>query len=109
MYIKDIQRFEDNRYRARAYMSYILTRNLPNKLPDIHLETIKTALDKIAHEVVVFDALYILDISGMQIENAISLNKAHEIGQGEDRSTRSYFYRAVKLRRCVLSDLILRF
>lgn len=58
MYIKDIQRFEDNRYRARAYMSYILTRNLPNKLPDIHLETIKTALDKIAHEVVVFDALY---------------------------------------------------
>ncbi|HFF9297547.1 TPA: hypothetical protein ACGFD0_001738, partial [Campylobacter jejuni] len=24
MYIKDIQRFEDNRYRARAYMSYIL-------------------------------------------------------------------------------------
>ncbi len=104
MYIKDIQRFEDNRYRARAYMSYILTRNLPNKLPDIHLETIKTALDKIAHEVVVFDALYILDISGMQIENAISLNKAHEIGQGEDRSTRSYFYRAVKLRRCVLSD-----
>ncbi|HDZ5064129.1 TPA: hypothetical protein RTG88_001113 [Campylobacter jejuni] len=32
MYIKDIQRFEDNRYRARAYMSYILTRNLPNKL-----------------------------------------------------------------------------
>lgn len=44
MYIKDIQRFEDNRYRARAYMSYILTRNLPNKLPDIHLETIKTAV-----------------------------------------------------------------
>lgn len=30
-------------------MSYILIRNLPNKLPDIHLETIKTALDKIAH------------------------------------------------------------
>ena len=104
MYIKDIQRFADNRYRARAYMSYILTRNLPNKLPSIHLKSIKTALDKIAHEVMVFDALYILDKSGMQIENAISLNKRYEIGQSEDRSTRSYFYRAVKLRRCVLSD-----
>ena len=104
MFIKDIQRFTDNRDRARAYMSYILTRNLPNKLPRIHIESIKVALDKIVHEVAIFDALYILDKSGRQIDNAISLNKNNEVGQGEDRSSKSYFYRSVKLKRCVLSD-----
>ncbi|MCX2683213.1 PDC sensor domain-containing protein [Campylobacter sp. MIT 21-1685] len=104
MFIKDIQRFEDNRDKVNAYMTYILTKNIPNKLPDIHLQSIKTALDKIAHEISVFDALYILDTSGRQIENIIALKKEYEIGEGEDRSARAYFYRAVKLRRCILSD-----
>lgn len=104
MFIKDIQIFEDNRYKARAYMSYILLKNLPDKLPDIHIESIKEALDKIAHDVSVFDALYILDPSGMQVENAITLDKKYEQGAGEDRSSKAYFYRAVKLKRCILSD-----
>lgn len=75
MLIKDIQKFEDNRYKARAYMSYILIRNLPDRLPNIHLESVREALDKIAHDVSAFDALYILDNSGTQIENAITLEK----------------------------------
>ncbi|TQR41033.1 hypothetical protein DMB95_05970 [Campylobacter sp. MIT 12-8780] len=104
MYIKDIQKFEENRYKARAYMSYILTRNLPNKLPKIELSSVFNALDKLAHEVKNFDALYVLDPSGKQLENTISLKKEFCTGKGEDRSNRAYFYRAVKLRRCVLSD-----
>ncbi|MFR4831131.1 MAG: PDC sensor domain-containing protein, partial [Campylobacter upsaliensis] len=104
MLIKDIQKFEDNRYKARAYMSYILIRNLPDRLPNIHLESVREALDKIAHDVSAFDALYILDNSGTQIENAITLEKKYEQGAGEDRSSKAYFYRAVKLKRCILSD-----
>ena len=104
MYIKDIQKFEENRYKARAYMSYILTRNLPNKLPKIEFSSIFNALDKLTHEVKNFDALYVLDPSGKQLEDTISLNKEFCTGKGEDRSNRAYFYRAVKLRRCVLSE-----
>ncbi|HEF3526067.1 TPA: PDC sensor domain-containing protein [Campylobacter upsaliensis] len=104
MLIKDIQKFEDNRYKARAYMSYMLIRNLPDRLPNIHLESVREALDKIAHDVSAFDALYILDNSGTQIENAITLEKKYEQGAGEDRSSKAYFYRAVKLKRCILSD-----
>ncbi|MBK2000243.1 PDC sensor domain-containing protein [Campylobacter sp. LH-2024] len=104
MFIKDMQRFEDNRYKARAYMTYILTRNLPNKLPDIRLESIRAALDKIEHDISVFDALYILDTSGRQIGNAIALKKEYETGDGEDKSSKAYFYRAVNLKRCTLSD-----
>ena len=72
LYIKEIQKFEENRYKARAYMSYILTRNLPDKLPQIELSSIKVALDKLAHEIEGFEALYILDNSGKQIDNNIS-------------------------------------
>lgn len=104
MYIKDIQKFEENRYKARAYMTYILTRNLPDKLPQIELSSIKGALDKLAHEVQSFEALYVLDTAGKQLDDNISTHKEFRIGKGEDRSGRSYFYRAVKLQRCVLSD-----
>lgn len=104
MYIKDIQKFEENRYKARAYMTYLLTRNLPDKLPQIKFSSIKGALDKLAHEVQSFEALYVLDTSGKQIEDNISTRKEFRIGKDEDRSGRSYFYRAVKLQRCVLSD-----
>ena len=104
MYIKDIQRFEENRYKARAYMSYILNRNLPNKLPKIEFSSIQEVLDKLAHEITNFEALYVLDTSGKQVENNVSTNKEFRLGKGEDRSGRSYFYRAVKLKRCVLSD-----
>ena len=104
MFIKDIQKFEDNRYKARAYMSYILTKNLPNRLPNIHLSSINEALDTIAHDIPVFEALYVLDTSGTQIQNNMTLNKSYEVGKGEDRSSKAYFYRAVKLKRCILSD-----
>ncbi|TKX32056.1 PDC sensor domain-containing protein [Campylobacter estrildidarum] len=104
MFIKDIQKFEDNRYKARAYMTYILTRNLPNKLPNIHIESIHAALDKIEHDISIFDALYILDTSGKQIGDIITLKKEYEIGDGEDKSSKAYFYRAVNLKRCILSD-----
>ena len=86
MYIKEIQKFEENRYKARAYMSYILTRNLPDKLPQIELSSIKVALDKLAHEIEGFEALYILDNSGKQIDNNISTRKDFCTGKGEDRS-----------------------
>lgn len=104
MYIKDIQKFEENRYKASAYMNYILSRNLPNKLPKIELSTVLSALDKLAHEVESFEALYVLDSSGIQLENNISLDEKFCIGRGENRSGRAYFYRTVKLRRSILSD-----
>ena len=70
----------------------------------INLDIIKSGLDKIAHEVENFDAFYILAPDGVQIENNISLDESRRIGAGENRSNKAYFYRAVKERRCVLSD-----
>ena len=104
MLIQDIRRFARIRYNARAYLAYLFERNIPNRLPMINLDIIKSGLDKIAHEVENFDAFYILAPDGVQIENTISLDESRRIGAGENRSNKAYFYRAVKERRCVLSD-----
>ena len=104
MVIKDIKRFSDTRYKARAYICYLFSRNLPNRLPGVCLENIKAGFDKISHEIENFDALYILDENGIQIEDSISLNEKYKIPKGENRANKAYYYTAVREKRCVLSD-----
>ena len=104
MIIKDIQRFSEVRYKARAYICYLFSRNLPNKLPGVCIESVKEGFDKIAHEIESFDAFYVLDANGIQLEDAISLNEKYKVGKGENRNNKAYYYRAVRERRCVLSD-----
>ncbi|MDR1976742.1 MAG: cache domain-containing protein [Campylobacteraceae bacterium] len=104
MTIRDIQRFSDIRYQARAYLCYLFTRNIKNGMPKPELEQILLQLDKIAHEVESFQALYILDAKGEQLSDNICADPKFAIGKGTNRSNKSYFYRAVKEGRCVLTD-----
>ncbi len=104
MLIKDIHNFSQIRYNARAYLAYLFERNIPNKLPGVSLNAIKSGFDKIAHEIEKFDAFYILGADGVQIGDNISLDKAKMTGNGANRANKAYYYRAVRERRCVLSD-----
>ncbi|MDR0666159.1 MAG: PDC sensor domain-containing protein [Campylobacteraceae bacterium] len=104
MTIRDIQRFSDIRYQARAYLCYLFTRNIKNGMPKPELEHILLQLDKIANEVENFQALYILDSKGEQAADNISPQPQFISGKGVNRSSKSYFYRAVKEKRCVLTD-----
>jgi len=49
MVIREIQQFAEIRYKARAYLCYLFSRNMPNGLPEPNLETIQTGLDKIVN------------------------------------------------------------
>ncbi len=40
MKIKEIQEFNEIRTKARAYMCYLMSRNLPNRLPNIEIDTL---------------------------------------------------------------------
>ena len=104
MNVKEIEQFSQIRYQARAYLCYLFTRNMPSGLPSPNIESIRKLLDKIAHEVDDFDALYILDKNGVQMFDNIAKNDIFKIGKDKDRSDKSYYYRAVKEGRCVLSD-----
>ncbi|MDR3177479.1 MAG: PDC sensor domain-containing protein [Campylobacteraceae bacterium] len=104
MTIRDIQRFSEIRYQARAYLCYLFTRNIHNNMPSPELDNILVQLDKIAHEVDNFEALYVLDTKGDQIIDNISKNPNFVLGKGVNRSNKAYYYRTVKEKRCVLTD-----
>lgn len=104
MIVRDIQQFAEVRPRARAYLCYLFTRNMPLRLPDPNLEVIESGLDKIVNEVDGFEALYVLDASGRQVTENLTNKVENKGGNGVNRSNRSYFYRAVRQKRCVLTD-----
>ena len=86
MVIKEIQQFSEIRPKARAYLCYILSRNIPNRTPEVTLETIISALKKIKKEVNEIDTLYILDARGRQVINNISATSSYRLGEGENRA-----------------------
>jgi len=51
---------------------------LPNRLPGVNAESIKSGFDKMAHEIEGFDAFYVLDANGVQIGDAVSLNEKYK-------------------------------
>jgi len=102
--VREIQQFSEVRQRARAYLCYLFSRNMPNRLPNPKLEEINIALDKIKNEIDRFEALYVLDKDGIQVSDNLTHKKAYEGGKGKNRSNKSYFYRAVRQKRCVLTD-----
>ncbi|MDD3342466.1 MAG: PDC sensor domain-containing protein [Sulfurospirillaceae bacterium] len=104
MVIREIQQFAEVRPRARAYLCYLFTRNMPNRLPEPSLEVITIGLDKIVHEVDDFEALYLLNHKGEQVIDNITEDPHNKGGMGQNRSAKSYYYRAVREKRCVLSD-----
>ena len=104
MIASEIQEFSEVRPRARAYFCYLFSTNMPNRLPDTDLQEIKSALDKIVNEVDKVEALYVLDASGIQVTDNLTNKKDYKGGLGEKKSNRSYFYRAARQKRCVLTD-----
>ncbi len=104
MVTKEIKDFEEIRTRARAFLCYLLSRNIPNKVPEPMLDTIIQALKKIKKENKDIDSLYVLDPQGIQIIDAISNNSSFRRGKNINKSMRAYYYRAAKEKRCILTD-----
>ena len=105
MHIKEIQEFQKVRKEARAYFCYLLQRNLPNRLPNISIDVIYEGLERIIHELPQANAAYILDAGGKQISKMITLkDKFKKLNVEINQSNRTYFYKAVKEKKCILTD-----
>ncbi len=105
MVIKDIQEYGEIRTKARAYLCYMFRRNLPTKLPDITIDRLIEPLKKLSEEMGNFESVYILDPSGTQVTNTVSVNPEYaRRGMGEGRSNRAYYYRTLAENRCTLTD-----
>ena len=105
MHIREIKEFQKIRKEARAYFCYLLQRNLPNRLPNISVDVIYEGLERIIHELPSANAAYILDAAGKQISKMITLKDKYKNFEIEfNQSNRTYFYKAVKEKKCILTD-----
>jgi len=105
MHIREIKDFQKIRKEARAYFCYLLHRNLPNKLPNISIDVVYEGLQRIIHELPQANAAYILDAEGKQISKMITLKEKYKNFDIEfNQANRTYFYKAVKEKKCILTD-----
>ncbi|MRI58361.1 MAG: hypothetical protein C6H99_02525 [Epsilonproteobacteria bacterium] len=104
MVVTEIEEFSEIRTKARAYLCFLLQRYIPNYVPEPSLENIINALKILKKELPQAEAFYILDKKGTQIIDAISNNPEYRRGKGINRSMRAYYYRAVREKRCILTD-----
>ena len=105
MHIREIQEFQKIRKEARAYLCYLLHRNIPNRLPNITLDVVEEGLERIIHELPQANVAYVLDASGRQISKMITLkDKFKNLNIEINQSNRTYFYKAVKEKKCILTD-----
>jgi len=106
--VKEIQEFAQIRTKARAYLCYILSRNITQSAEANEAMTLESVLEKLKDlkEAIPYaEVIYALDGKGIQMVDSISDNpKINGRGKGADRSNRAYYYRTVKEHRCILTD-----
>ncbi|WP_295419798.1 PDC sensor domain-containing protein [Sulfurovum sp.] len=104
--VKEIQEYGQIRTKARAYLCYILSRNISQSLESgMTVDDIVKKIKNLKQALPKSEAIYAIDGKGMQIIDNISSNpKLDGIGKGDDRSDRAYYYRTVKEHRCILTD-----
>lgn len=104
MVIKEIQEFSEIRTKARAYFCYLFNKNLPTDLPEISEVSVLNRLRKIMGDLSSCEGVYLLDDKGIQISDTYLPNGGRKDDSGDIRSMRAYYYRAIKEKRCTITD-----
>lgn len=105
MKIKEIEEYAQIRTKARAYLCYIMSRNISHNIQNGNLDFVLSKLNDLKQSISKVEVIYALDSNGKQIIDNISDNKnLHGIGKGDDRSDRAYYYRTLGEHRCSLTD-----
>jgi len=104
--VKEIQDYAQIRTKARAYLCYLIGRNIADHTKEpISLERLTTKIENLKNALPTSEVIYAIDSNGIQITDNISNNpKLVGFGKGDDRSNRAYYYRTLKEHRCVLTD-----
>jgi hypothetical protein len=105
MQIQEIKEYSEIRAKARAYLCYIIGRNISNTIQNGDIQTVLSKLDGLNDSISKAEAIYALDPNGTQmIENISKNKKLNGVGKGTQRSDRAYFYKTVKEHRCTLTE-----
>ena len=100
----DIQQFSEGRTKARAYFCYLFSKNIPNRLPSLSEEMIMPRLLKIKADLSNCEGVYLLDTRGVQVTPTFTSDKQINEDAGKILAHRAYYYRAVREKRCTITD-----
>jgi hypothetical protein len=104
MVASDIQNFSLGRTKVRAYFCYLFSKNIPNRLPSITLDMVVPRLLKIKADLGTVEGVYLLDYKGVQVTATYSASDEVDADIGLIRADRAYYYRAVREKRCTITD-----
>jgi len=105
MEIKEIQEYAQIRVKARAYLCYIMGRNISKTVKSGDINSVIEKLESLNDSIEKAEAIYVLDANGTQLIDNISKDeKLRGIGKNSDRSDRAYYYKTIKEHRCILTD-----
>ncbi len=107
MLIREIEEYGQIRTKARAYLCYIMNRQSSNYgLTDNNLEEhIIKELHALKESIPNAEVLYAIGSDGVQLGMNVSNNKKlNGQREGVDKSSRAYFYKTIKQKRCILTD-----
>ena len=107
MVIKEIREYSSIRTKARAYLCYIMSRNISlTNLKDDTNSFIENQLQTLKDSIPQGDLFYVLNAEGQQIGHMFTkkgrIYDNDEIGT--NRSDRAYYYKTLHEHRCVLTD-----
>jgi len=106
--VKEIQEYAQIRTKVRAYLCYIMSRNISQAIESNDQATLDRVISKIENlkeAIPLAEVIYAIDGNGTQMVDNISSNpKLNGYGKGEDRSDRAYYYKTLKEHRCILTD-----
>ncbi|CAA6810286.1 MAG: N-linked glycosylation glycosyltransferase PglG [uncultured Sulfurovum sp.] len=107
MVVREIQEYAEVRTKARAYLCFIMSRNISNMgLTENNLDAhIGKQLKDLKDALPQAEVFYAIGADGVQVSRNVSKNKKlNDDGKGSDRSGRAYFYKTLAEERCVLTD-----
>lgn len=105
MVASDLDKIAKGRTKARAYFCYLFSANLPNKISEVSQSMVVPQLLAIKEKLRNCESAYLLDYQGKQVTPTYLPNgKEDTKGEGVIRSERAYYYRAVREKRCILTD-----
>ena len=104
--VKEIQEYAQIRTKARAYLCYIMSRNISQSMEgETTLESVIKKIKNLQEALPAAEVIYALDGNGIQmVDNISSKSKLNGFGKGEDRTDRAYYYKTLKEHRCMLTD-----
>jgi hypothetical protein len=99
----NMQEFLAGRKKAKNYFCTLFGKNLPHKADVFNKESVLSGLLEIKSNLKNCEGIYVLDEHGIQVTPTYTNNEKIN-NEGEDRSDKAYFYKAIRDSKCDLTD-----